>query len=81
MYENKLKLNIESGKEYNSDLNLKIIPKELEGDYNLEQTVIRIDKCDGLVEGRTCKIISIFQDIYPNANLVLDIEQMKNIIA
>ena len=50
MYENKLKLNIESGKEYNSDLNLKIIPKELEGDYNLEQTVIRIDKCYWLVE-------------------------------
>ena len=80
MYENKLKLNIESGKEYNSDLNLKITPKELERDYSLEYTVTRIDKYDGLVEGRTCKIISILQDICLNENLVLDLEQMKNII-
>ena len=42
--------------DYKGELNLKLVPESLEGEYDIEFTATRNDELDGLILGRTCKI-------------------------
>ncbi len=47
---------IEEGKDYDSKVNLKITPGNIDGSYTVKYTATREDELDGLIIGRTCNI-------------------------
>ncbi len=47
---------IQEGKDYGSDVNLKITPSNIDGSYAIKYTATRDDELDGLIIGRTCNI-------------------------